>query len=134
MAWSAWISIAIVMALGARWRSRERFVPELRRAGLAFVVLTLMMLVGGWLIYEQFSNETELLGLALGISASASLGFPFASSLARKLLKSEGVERRRGRQLLAALASTALCLTFLAAGAFLTVYYLNEHYLTALGA
>ena len=116
------------------FRTRAHIVRELRQAAVAFVVLALIALVAGWLIHEQFSSQKELLGLALGISASACLGFPFASGVARRLLRSEQREGGRARQLLAALGSTLLNLVFLAAGAYIAIYYLNEHYLTSFGA
>ncbi|MBI4701527.1 MAG: tetratricopeptide repeat protein [Deltaproteobacteria bacterium] len=132
LAWAAWIALALVAAAGAVLPPAGLSARACRRATAAFLPLAALTLLGGGLVREQFSRVRELVGLGLAIPASACFGFPFASGLAQKLLCRGGAGERAGRRALAVMGGIVLGLLVLVAGAFLAVFYLNEHYLNGL--
>lgn len=89
----------------------------------AFVLLGACLLIGGWLIREQFASNRELVILALGFAAAGTAGLPLSSKIGR-------VFRRPVTGLPVRLAAGLL---FLAAGSYLVVYYTNVHYLIVAG-
>ena len=126
----SWGVLLITCALGVSWPPRgiqaRLFIPS----AVAFVPLSAAILFAGWLIHEEFSSAGELILLTLGFCASACLGLPFSRTLAEKALRAEAGRPRRA---LSAVLGGALGLTLLAAGMYLTIYHVNEHYLIVIG-
>jgi len=134
LAWASWATLLLVVAAATLVRPRGLWARDFRWAAAAFAPLGSVILIGGWLVHEQFASPLELVGLGLGIAASATFGFPFASALARKLVLGGRADAAGlGRELLAGLVGALLGLWLLGVGAYLTVLYSNEHYLTSFG-
>jgi len=93
-----------------------------------FALLGAAILAGGWLIREQFDSNRQMLGISAGLAAAGAFGLPFTSALADMLAKPQKASAIRS--VLAGFIGAILGLIFLAAGAYLTIYYINSHYLT----
>ncbi|MBW2457187.1 MAG: tetratricopeptide repeat protein [Deltaproteobacteria bacterium] len=132
-AYASWLVILLVVLPALAWPPFVLPRRELRRAAIAFVALSLVSLLVGWLSYEQFKSPWELLGLSVAIAAAGAFGFPLTTRLSQRLLRYQPDDPRKGRQLAGGLVSLVLGLGFLGAGIYLVVYHLNEHYLTSFG-
>ncbi len=127
-----WSVLTLIALLGILWPPRGLSARRFFWSMVALVSLSALLLVGGWLIHEQFSSPGELVALACGLAASACLGMPFSAGLAGKLVAPERAARP-GRHLLAALLGGTINMLFLACGSYLSVYHVNEHYLVVIG-
>ncbi len=130
MAVAAGAAAPVILLLGLLWPPRGVSRRRLARAVKAFVPLAGLILLGGWLVHEQFSGPAVLLGLGLSISAAACFGYPFTAALAHKVLMAGRADAGLGRRLLAAAVSAGAGLLLLACAAYLSIYLLDEHYLT----
>lgn len=94
-----------------------------------FGTLSVAVLAGGWLLHEQFGSFWELLGIALGLGASAALPLVPCRALAGRLVGGRGGSAGAATVALGA----ALALLAFAAGGLLTLFLANEHYLVIVG-
>jgi len=109
---------------------------RVRRPGLVaatFAALALGLLAGGWLIREQFTSNGQMVLLCLAIAAIAALSAPLASAVGLKLCRAENPTATDRRRALAAACAGAFSLVLLAAGLYLLIHTVNEHYLIVAG-
>ena len=130
---AAW-SVMAVIGLGALLvRPVGMVCGGLRRAAGAFAAIALALLGGGWLIREQFASSGEMALLCLGLAAAAAVPAPLTATLGLKLCRAAAPGASAARRTAGALCGCALGLVFLAAGMYLLIYYVNEHYLIVAG-
>lgn len=128
LALAAWVLLALLaVAALLRWRSAPlRLARLLACSAAAFAVLAGILLLGGWLIAEQFWSPGQRYALALLPAAAAVLGGVIGRRLADGLLPG-------ARPALRLLVGSLLGLAFLAAAVYLTLFHVNEHYLVVVG-
>ncbi|MBM4319619.1 MAG: tetratricopeptide repeat protein [Deltaproteobacteria bacterium] len=158
LAWAllALLALPALAALAASARPGRVGAPgelarTLRGGAGAFALLAALLLLGGWLIAEQFWSPGERYALALASAASAALGGIVGRGLAWGVLLlrcraagamgalgppgaagAAGTRRSEGGAALL-LVGSLLGLLFLVAGVFLAIFHVNEHYLVVVG-
>ena len=133
LAVAAWAALGVI-GLAAM------FVPPLgvrfRRVGLtagAFALLGAGLLCGGWLIREQFASNGEMMILCLVTAGIATLNTPLSAALGLKLCRATSPQAATTRRALASVCGCLFSLVLLAAGMYLLLYTVNEHYLIIAG-
>ncbi len=121
-----WLSLAIFVVVLILAVLVKPFGLRLGRIGYALTGGVLMAVAtagGAWFIHEQFNSMQEMARLIGGFSAAAACGYLLSATLASKVSGKHGVLRF--------LLATLLGLVLAVAGFYLTLYYVNEHYLVA---
>jgi len=108
-------------------------VRRLGPAAATLVVLAIALLAGGWLIREQFTSPAEMVLLCLGLAAAATVPTPLSAALGHKVCRAAGPDATPARRAAGAGLACIFGLASLAAGAYLLLYYVNEHYLVVAG-
>ncbi len=122
------LGLSSIFLLGAALlRPRRLRWPGLGGAAAGGLSLALGLGGGAWLLREQFAPGGERWWLVLGFALAGSLPAPVARVLALKLLGPAASARAR------AALGVGLGLALCAALAYLTVFWVNEHYLIVLG-
>jgi len=93
---------------------------------VAFVVLGLPLLFGAWLIREQFTSVSEMLLITILFSATAGIGSLVSITFTEKLFA-------KADDISSAVVGIVTGIIFLFAGVYLTIYYVNVHYLIVVG-
>lgn len=115
----SWLTVSILIVLAFLLKPTGFDFSRVGRFIAAFLVPGVILLFGGWLIHEQFSSAKEL-GLLVGLFAfnaalSSFLSTNFGAKFPGKALKM--------------ITGSVMGILFFAAGFYLTIYYVNIHYL-----
>lgn len=94
---------------------------KLLRGGIAFAVLLVAFLVGGWTIQAQFESMAQMLTLCIGIAASAAVAYVLGSALAEKLVRQPGSARM--------VVNGAVSLIFYLCALYISIYEASPHFL-----
>lgn len=120
LATSAWIFLALLVTVTAVIKPRGLDFKLLPRCLWAFIVPAVLLAFGAWMIREQFSSTGEWLLLTGFLSLSILLG-----SFLSMVLVNKGSRPKATKIILGSLAGVFI----LIAGFYLTIFYINSHYL-----
>ena len=125
-----WVVIALITAIAVVKKPFGIGKTKIISPLVAFILLGAILLFGAWLIHEQFSSSAEMLLIVTFFSIAAVLGSLISEIFTEKFLK-QPYTRIKG--ILLAFAGTVIGLILFVAGIYLTIYYINIHYLIIVG-
>jgi len=128
-----WTTVILFILLGLIWPPAGIVRQRLRKAALAFVVLTLFLSICGLWLHEHFASTSETVTLVLGFSACASLGMPFTATLADKLLAAYKIPGAFAAAIINGIIGAGLGMILFMAGMYLVIFHTNAQYLSILG-
>ncbi len=128
-----WVCWSILTLLTIVTVSKKPFGinrTKIIHALIVFILLEIILFFGAWLIHEQFSSSAEMLSLVTCFSLAAAMASLISENITEKLLKQPYILTKG---LLAAFAGTVIGIIFFISGIYLTIYYMNVHYLIIVG-
>ncbi len=117
-----WALLLLLTAVVILLKPRGLDFSRIGRYVLAFIILIILLSFAAWLIHEQFTSTEKWVLFALIFSFNAVLSSLLSTNFAAKAAGS----RCRGSRII---IGSLMGLVFFAAGFYLTVYYINAHFL-----
>ena len=131
IAWFSWAVSALIIILTVLTKPFGIVKLKIVQPIIAFLILSMLLAFGAWTIHEQFSSVTETLAIALLFSAIATIASVLSVSFTEKIVEKSALTLPNN--ILSAVTGTVIGLIFLCAGIYLTLYYINTHYLIVVG-
>jgi outer membrane protein assembly factor BamD (BamD/ComL family) len=122
----AWAAVLILLVLVVVLKPTGLDCAKIGRAVLAFVILAVVLLFAAWLIREQFASTSNWVFMALLFAFDAGLSSFLSVNFAGKVMGAKsGFAGKAGK----VLVGSVMGALFFIAGFYLTVYYVNVHFL-----
>ena len=128
-----WIVFGLVTAAALSLRPAGVGIPGIVSAGVVFLVLAILLGFMAWLIREQFLSGGEMVLIVICLSCAGTLASLLSGGFAGKVTGSDRAGAGKGARILSAVVGSAVGLVLLATGMYLSIYYINEHYLIVVG-
>jgi len=133
VAWICWGVFGVFGAVGILTKPLGIVAGKVMPSLAAFVVMGMLLSLGAWLIYEQFSSAREMVLIILSFSATVAVSSLISTSFAEKLIGGASVNTEESRVILPVAAGCIMGMILFAVGIYLAIYYINVHYLIVLG-